>query len=80
MKKYIDVEDLRIELMLTFPAYALMMSDIVDELPTAEDVVPVIRCSDCENYKDERCRVANHHVSGKENCMTVFGAKLRGNG
>ena len=36
-----------------------------------------IPCSECINYIDERCVVANHHVSEKENCMEVFGAKRR---
>lgn len=65
-KKYIDVEDLRIELMLTFPAYALMMSDIVDELSSTLSM----QCKDCVNWTnhDKRCGRLNHGMKPTDYC------------
>ena len=47
------------------------------DFPTIEPEPHWIPCSECVNYIDERCVVANYHVSEKENCMKVFGAKRR---
>lgn len=49
----------------------------LEKLPSAQPEPQWIPCSECVNYIDERCVVANHHVSEKENCMEVFGAKRR---
>ena len=51
--------------------------DAINRLPSAQPEPQWIPCSECVNYIDERCVVANHHVSEKENCMEVFGAKRR---
>lgn len=39
-----------------------------------------IRCEDCVNYIDHRCRVADHHVAPFSTCLSVFGAKRREEG
>ena len=39
-----------------------------------------IRCEDCVNYIDHRCRVADHHVAPFSTCQSVFGAKRREEG
>ena len=39
-----------------------------------------IRCEDCVNYIDHRCRIADHHVAPFSTCQSVFGAKRREEG
>ena len=51
--------------------------EMLENAPTA-NVREVVLCKDCVNHVDERCVIANHHTSDKEDCMSVFGAKKRG--
>lgn len=48
------------------------------------DVPPVqpeiVRCEECINYIDHRCRIADHHVASFSTCQSVFGAERREKG
>lgn len=58
-------------------SYKIQLLGMVSAIAYGVQKPQWIPCSECINYIDERCVVANHHVSEKENCMEVFGAKRR---
>lgn len=52
-----------------------LIEGVLDELPSAQ--TEIILCKDCKQFRDHRCMQADHHVSGRSNCMDVFGAERR---
>lgn len=57
------------------PSVIVRCVDAIKALPSAQP--EIIRCKDCIKHIDNRCVVANHHTSDKEDCMSVFGAERR---
>lgn len=51
MAKYIDVEELKKELICNKNFYPTIIKNALEKLPSA-DVVEVVRCKDCKKYAD----------------------------